>query len=531
MTDVLEYKYCAATMNHSGLCSFDVDTLGGCYAGTCRAWHAGGSTTSNTHSNDTSAAAAGRIGTCECWPGWSGATDYIPTDMAYWGGPVMACTVHDATVMVLWGLGLIPVLLQLSVFVPLLREQHKVHRRHRRRTQGRRETIVPCTMFQFVAVHLPLEIVTSLALVCLKLAPGRATGSLLGIHALPTFLFFVNSVNMNVALAVNDLHLIATTMAAAKAKPAEISRVQHGRLRVVLIQLPLDFALLVSSFIPPAPPAHSTWSPRNTWAGAASVGAGAAAATEWWEIYANERWTQHRIVFMLRLIHLGVNFGMVIWWTRSMLKRVGVMFNHILGLPMDDGPRTQVKGLRDRILQGNIKMIRSSVVLIVAHALLAFPLWWTLMFTYYQPLGRAMISMAEYGLLRSWGKIGAAKVAGTVLTSTRSIITSRISRSRSHEVVPCPSEGSLTRITSNPKVVPLLTLPSTLHLNSAVGGIGEQSGRVLNDSKTRQGSKNKPSASVVPPGAVVATVGPIPQFDEAAKDDDLRTAELQRALA
>jgi hypothetical protein len=72
-----------------------------------------------------------------------------------------------------------------------------------------------------------------------------------------------------------------------------------------------------------------------------------------------------------------------------------------------------------------------------------------------------------------------------------------------------PKVSPLTHITSNPKVVSLLTLPSTLRLNSAVGDIGEQSGRVLNGIKTRQGSNNKPSASVVPPGTVVATVGPI----------------------
>ena len=65
---------------------------GGAYAGTC---------------NTTS-------GSCLCKPGWSSSSDVIP--MVVHGGRVLSCPVHVATLKVLWGFIIVPLVASIYMY-------------------------------------------------------------------------------------------------------------------------------------------------------------------------------------------------------------------------------------------------------------------------------------------------------------------------------------------------------------------------------------------------------------------------------
>ena len=89
-------------------------------------------------------------------------------------------------------------------------------------------------------------------------------------------------------------------------------------------------------------------------------------------------------------------------------------------MPMDDGPRIQVEGLRDRIADGAIAQKKVCAFIIVVAIPLALPWWFSLAISYYQPIGRATLCIAMYKTFRGWSKVGAANVvASSVITMTR----------------------------------------------------------------------------------------------------------------
>ena len=88
-------------------------------------------------------------------------------------------------------------------------------------------------------------------------------------------------------------------------------------------------------------------------------------------------------------------------------------------MPMDDGPRIQVEGLRDRIADGVIAQKKAFTFIIIVAIPLALPWWFSLAITYYQPIGRATLCIAMYKTFRGWSKVGAANVVSSVITMTR----------------------------------------------------------------------------------------------------------------
>jgi hypothetical protein len=85
-------------------CYGGIDVLDQCYAGTCV------------------------NGSCVCFAGWSGYTDYVPMDLSEWGGPVLSCGVFMPLIKVLWGISLVPGLMVMIMWVPAIMEQYKVRR-------------------------------------------------------------------------------------------------------------------------------------------------------------------------------------------------------------------------------------------------------------------------------------------------------------------------------------------------------------------------------------------------------------------
>ena len=65
-------------------------------------------------------------------------------------------------------------------------------------------------------------------------------------------------------------------------------------------------------------------------------------------------------------------------------------------MPLDDSPRAQVEGLRDRILGGYANLTRTICIIILLTFVLMIPLWWMLALSYYQPVGRIITAIGTY---------------------------------------------------------------------------------------------------------------------------------------
>lgn len=99
-------------------------------------------------------------------------------------------------------------------------------------------------------------------------------------------------------------------------------------------------------------------------------------------------------------------------------------------MPMDDGPRTQVEGLRDRITHSFSIQRKQSLIIASTQIAITLPWWFSLAITYYQPIGRALLSLASYKQFRVWTKVGAIGGAAGAVKVTRKasrMVTRRVS--------------------------------------------------------------------------------------------------------
>jgi len=88
-------------------------------------------------------------------------------------------------------------------------------------------------------------------------------------------------------------------------------------------------------------------------------------------------------------------------------------------MPMDDGPRTQVEGLRDRIAHSFSVQRKQSLIIAITQLTITLPWWFSLAITYYQPIARALLSLAFYKQFRVWTKVGAVGGAAGAVEVTR----------------------------------------------------------------------------------------------------------------
>ena len=375
-------------------CYDGLDVLAPCYAGSCV------------------------NGTCVCDPGWSGMTDYTPMDLSPWGGPVLSCGVYVVLVKVLWGFAAVPGFFHMFAWIPAMREQYRVFRKKRARSKW--------------YYHLPLlgtslavfvEFTTLFALVAVKLAMDG--GNLIGVHPIPTIMFAIGSLNMNFWVMVNDLILLRSALRSPLARgsqtPSQIeNRVRQLSTQRILSAIPiffLDVPTLISTAIVPVVSAD------------------------------DPILLLKRQLYVIRILHLILGVSIQYWNAWRTWRLMSLMFTQILDMPMDDGPRKQVVDLRDRVKASVQAQKKAATSVVVVQTLMIVPVWFTLAITYYQPIGRTVLSFAMYKVLRAWTKVGAGKAlvqsAGTIKRGAGSILntmTRRGSKRGSASISTTPGE-------------------------------------------------------------------------------------------
>ena len=103
-----------------------------------------------------------------------------------------------------------------------------------------------------------------------------------------------------------------------------------------------------------------------------------------------------RACFIARAVLVLIAIVSMITSIQDLRRRVPVFFRQILSMPLDDSPRAQVEGLRDRILGGYANLTRSLCIIMLLTMVLMVPLWWMLAVSYWQPVGRLMTAFATY---------------------------------------------------------------------------------------------------------------------------------------
>jgi hypothetical protein len=103
-----------------------------------------------------------------------------------------------------------------------------------------------------------------------------------------------------------------------------------------------------------------------------------------------------RVCFIARAVLVLVIAASMLVSIQDLRRRVPVFFRQILSMPLDDSPRAQVEGLRDRILVGYTNLTRSLCIITLLTVVLMIPLWWMLALSYWQPVGRLMTAFATY---------------------------------------------------------------------------------------------------------------------------------------
>ena len=154
--------------------------------------------------------------------------------------------------------------------------------------------------------------------------------------------------------------------------PKEViaERVRRTKRNALLLSIPYlvaDVPTFVSSFIEPSPGANL-----------------------------NGYMDIKRACFIARAVLVLIAIVSMITSIQDLRRRVPVFFRQILSMPLDDSPRAQVEGLRDRILGGYANLTRSLCIIMLLTMVLMVPLWWMMAMSYWQPVGRLMTAFATY---------------------------------------------------------------------------------------------------------------------------------------
>ena len=193
-----------------------------------------------------------------------------------------------------------------------------------------------------------MEIVFCFTLVICKLTmDGR---NLIGVHVFPTALFVIGTLNahfIRVGSSIKQTRAaLKSPLARGDKTPEEIDAQVAKLTRSAFIAnaplLALDLPLLVSSMVTP--------DPRND------------PLLEW------KRWVW--VARMAQMLHALLT---TIWYSIHVTTKMKTMFAEILAMPMDEGPRQQVVGLRDRVVAGQRGFARGSLIIGCFHFFLMIP--------------------------------------------------------------------------------------------------------------------------------------------------------------
>ena len=385
--------------------------LSECYAGACE-WAAAGVSPVGVSSPAGATPAASPLNTsayCACWPGFSGNADFTPNG---------ACGVHDLTVRILWGLNVVPLLLCLSVWVPGLREQYHVFRRKHSLTRWWHH--VPLLG---LVCQMTVDVISTSGLLVTKLGPGGLVDigggpQLIAVHFWPTFFFALWRLNQNFWMVANNCVLLKAAylspLARGDKSPAQVKQVLRAQIRrIVICSLPtafIDLPLFIMVALAP------TATAGGRGGGAGGTGEAAAVGGTRTTLPSEPEFSIHRGLFLFQTLYLIVCFGATAYRVEAANSRIDRFFRDILAMPMPPRPRMQVEHLHKRVMAGQRTMMKLHVYLVVLNCVLVLPWWWTLVFTYWQPIGFLLAKFGMYKGLRGWIKTSPYSVLRRVLT-------------------------------------------------------------------------------------------------------------------
>ena len=374
--------------------------LSECYAGACE-WVNADASPVGASSPAGATPTASPLNTsayCACWPGWSGNADFTPNG---------ACGVHDLTVRILWGLSVVPLLLSLSVWVPGLREQYHVFRR--KHSLKRWWHHVPLLG---LVCQMTVDVISTVGLLVTKLGPGGLIDigggpQLIAVHFWPTFFFALWRLNQNFWMVANNCVLLKAAFLSPLARgdksPVQVKQVLRAQIRrIVICSLPtvfIDLPLFIMVALAPTATAGGRGGGAGGGAGeAAAVGGGRTT------LPSEPEFSIHRGLFLFQTLYVVVCFGATAYRLEAANSRIDRFFRDILAMPMPHRPRMQVEHLHKRVMVGQRTMMKLHIYLVVMNCVLVLPWWWTLVFTYWQPVGFLLAKFGMYKGLRGWVK-------------------------------------------------------------------------------------------------------------------------------
>ena len=358
---------------------------GGAYAGAC---------------NTTS-------GSCVCNDGWSGHSDIVPLDTTSFGGRVLSCPVHVATIKVLWALVLLPMASCVYMYPSSFKTAWTIFLR--KRGDDRLQYMI----ISVGMVVMPAYFVTGLALVVLKLADHGGT-ALVGVHVVPTFLCALNTfcfcgMGLNQFLSslkgaiAGAVHLPSPRSSTAGHQAGGGDR--RDQSKKTLRQL---FAVIIGVFVPcmfqDAPLLISAVAyPSHTPVDGEPLDAKRVAAAVW-------------VCAQL----LGVFAAVVASWYTQRI--VADFFKPILQFStrsMDDQKRLRATTLRDTSVEAHRGAVRVFSILLLVGLVVRVPTpWWTATQTYWLPIAKLFQARNVYKNMRilTTKRVGVSDAVGRVRT-------------------------------------------------------------------------------------------------------------------
>ena len=325
---------------------------GGAYAGTC---------------NVTS-------GSCVCNDGWSGHSDIVPLD---YGGRVLSCPVHVATIKVMWAVVLIPLAAFIYLYPSSLKTAWATYLRKRRD-----DPLQYMIVFNMVCTT-PVYWISMVALVVLKLADNGGT-ALVGVHFAPTLLFALNTfcfIWLGISMFLRALkgaimgavHLPSTAGQGGGDSRSQPQKTLH-RLYVVFL------AVTVPCMFQDVPLLVSVAYPSEILVDGAPLDDKRVAAAAW---------------ICVQLVGTIVG-GALSWYTANVLAD---FFKPLLqfSTSMDDRTRLKVTTLRDSSVGAHRGFVKTCGIMLLVGLVVRVPTpWWTITQSYWLPISKCLQALNAY---------------------------------------------------------------------------------------------------------------------------------------
>ena len=357
-------------------------------------------------------------GSCECFDGWNGASDYLPMDLSEWGGPVLSCPMHTLTIRIMYGLQI-----PLGLFGILLGFQHlrgtiRIALGKLQRAQGqapiRRAASIRRVVIDRLAIRGAIMQVVGLILFSgvpiLKVANPKYAA--FGVHLPVTIVQCLGVFLLSVGLDIEGrtrlrLSLLSRATGEDRAKLRSVVQKTTRRMAVLsVLKACVDlFWVVIAAGVPPT----SNW--------------------EALELGANRRVVLF-IIFeaILGLLVRAEELSEALWRRREFLG----MYKMLLSFPHERHIREQITAQRDKAISNAKDEAAFYVVYIfILGPVLCYPALWPL-YGYLLPLVTLMVFVTFIlTLRREQGQVAVAQAAARTASRASARSTANASSSSS----------------------------------------------------------------------------------------------------